>query len=131
MSLSPFERGRADVSLRVVEPVGFDQTDAAAMVLGSDEAGWMENLAEDDSVSAWYNLDVTGVDLLRARFRLRGPTVEPTPYGWIFELLIDDTPYINFPLPAGRIEDRYDIGVNVSKINGIHKFEIRLRMVTL
>lgn len=131
MSLSPFQRGRGDVSLRVVQPDGFTQTETAAMVLGSDEPGWFENLDEDDGISVWRNdLDVTGVDLLRARFRIRGPTAEPSPYQWQLQLLVDDVLYVTAPLVAGRTEDRIDVGVNVSKISGTHKFEMRLRMVT-
>lgn len=130
MGLAPFERGRGDVSLRVVEPVGFDQTDDAAMVLGSDEPGWMENLAEGDSVSVWRNLDVTGVDLLRARFRTRGPSAPPSPYVWFLELLIDDVVFLSRSVRSGHTEDLFDVGVNVSKIGGTHKFEVRLRMVT-
>ena len=130
MGLSPFKRGRADVSLRVVEPDGFAQTETAAMVLGSNESGWFENLDEDDGISVHRSdLDVTGVDLLRARFRIRGSVAEPAPYAWQLHLLIDDVLYVTVPIVAGRTEDRIDVGVNVSKISGAHKFEMRLRMV--
>jgi hypothetical protein len=130
MGLNAFNRARGDNSLRVVGPIDFDETETAAFVLGADGAGWFDDLIQFDGVGTYRtDFDCTGVNVLRARIRLRGPNIALPIGTWVLTVLVNDNPKVSVELPIGRTEDLLDIGVNVSKLTGTQKIEYRLRWV--
>ena len=92
MGLHAFSRGRGDRSQRVSNPDGFAQTETAAFVLGSDQPGWFDDIDVFDGIGVWRaDFDCTGVQVIRARFRLRGPLVAlPSGGHWAILVLVND-----------------------------------------
>jgi hypothetical protein len=131
MSLTPFEIGRADRQLRVNLPDDFHQTGLYCFVLGSDEAGWFDELRDGDHIGVYRtDLDMTGIRFLRARLRVRGPAANPPGgYEWRLSILVNDVQKMLRSILPTRAYDTEDIGVNVSKLTGTHKVEFRLTFV--
>lgn len=69
MDFNAWERGRGDEQLRVVEPDGFEQSEDAAFVIGSDRAKVFEYLTTFDYGRVVRTADLTGKNYVRARIR--------------------------------------------------------------
>ncbi len=116
--------------LRVVQPDGFDQTGTAAFVLGSDEAGYQERLVRGDFVQVYQQgVDLTNINFVRARFRLRGPAADPpASLVWRASVTIDFVDEAATALLAGRTRDVVDLAAHVSKLSGNHTIGFKLEL---
>jgi len=129
MSFTAWDRGRGVRQLRVVQPNGFPQSGNAAFVLGSDDPGYYEQIVRGDFVQVYRSVDLTAVNFVRARFRLRGPSADP-PAGliWIASITIDLVDETTITVPTARTRDLVDLVAHVSKLTGDHLVGFKLEL---
>ena len=129
MSFTAWDRGRGIRQLRVVQPDGFDQSGNAAFVLGSDNAGVLEQIVNGDFICVRRIVDLTGVNFIRARFRLRAPSVDP-PLGlvWRASITIDCIEESVVNLRTTRTRDVLDMAAHISKLTGDHLVGFKLEL---
>lgn len=128
MSLTAWERGRGGRQLRVLDPQDFEQTDDAAFVLGSDVAGWIEELEPGDFVEVARSVDLTGYNFITALVNARAPATAPTSGTWRASLKINGTVQTTEELRAGRTRRTIEMRAHVSKITGSQTVSFRLEL---
>jgi phage tail-like protein len=113
------------------EPTGWTAPEGShAFVFGSDAPGWDGRFAPGDEVRI-EQLDSYGAArLIRARARLRGPSVAP-PTGWrweAFSQVFADEPWTYEVLP-GVTRDLTDLAINTQALGGTVNLQFGLRVV--
>lgn len=98
-------------------------------VLGDDEPGRIFELDSGDHAEVVQDTDLSGVDLVRAHFRLRVPSSLPTTLVWEVSITVDGVKQARFACTAGRDRVATDMAANVSKLSGVHQVGIRLELV--
>ncbi len=101
---------------------------AHVFVIGDDETGWRGELAPGDHGQVVQQVDVTGVDLVRAALHLRVPADLPTSLTWEASLAVDGVKRARATCPAGRERTLTDMAANVSKLSGVHEVGVRLEL---
>ena len=100
-----------------------------AFVLGDDEPGRYFDLAPGDHAEVVQDLDLTGVDLIRAHLTLRVPASLPVGLAWEASILVDGAKLAQATTRAGRTRAIPDLAANVSKLSGVHPVGVRLELV--
>lgn len=134
MSFSAWDRGRGDRQLRVVEPIGFEQTGDAAFVLGSDTPGVFERIAINDFVHVLRPVDLSGQSFVRARFRLRGAESfipGPPDHYFFLSITVDYEDVVTARVPQGRTREVADLAAPVSKLFGTHIVGFKLELTAI
>jgi hypothetical protein len=114
-----------------ITPDGFEQTDDFAFVLGSDDPGYLGNLDPGDYAEVSQSVDLTGVNFIRARLRLRTPEGMPSDRDWEASILIGGSKEATMVSPAGETRDRNDMAANVSKLAGFHTVAFRVELIAV
>jgi len=105
------------------------RTAPGAFVLGSAEPGYVFELAAGDYAELVQDMDVTGVDLVRARMRLRVPEGLHAGLAWEASLVVDGQKRARATTRPGWTRGLTDLAANVSKLAGDHAVGIRLELV--
>ena len=100
-------------------------------VIGADEPGWRAELEPGDHGQVTQQVDLTGVDLVRAALRLRVPADLPASLAWEVSLVVDGTKRARATCLAGRERTLTDLTANVSKLGGVHEVGVRLELRSL
>ena len=98
-------------------------------VLGSAELGYVFDLALGDRAELVQDVDVTGVDLVRTRMRLRVPDGLPGGFAWEASLVVDGRKVARAVTRPGWTRELTDLAANVSKLSGVHGVGVRLELV--
>ncbi|MFH0899099.1 MAG: hypothetical protein V2A73_00575 [Pseudomonadota bacterium] len=98
-------------------------------VLGDEEPGRRFDLGAGDHAEAVQDVDLTGVDLVRAGLRLRIPADVPDGLAWEAAIVIDGTKYASVTGRPGKERQITDLAANVSKLVGVHTIGVRLELV--
>lgn len=99
-----------------------------AFVLGDDEPGRFFDLSPGDHAEASQVVDLTDVDLVRARLVLRVPAVSAPGVAWEVSLLVDGAKLARASARPGRTRELTDLAANVSKFTGPHALGVRLEL---
>ena len=99
------------------------------VVLGSSEPGWCYDLEVGDRVELTQPCDVTAVDIIRTRLRLRVLDGLPAGLAWEVSILIDGDQVARTTCGPGRERLLTDLAANVSKLAGVHYVGLRLELV--
>lgn len=100
-----------------------------AFVLGDAEPGRFYELRLRDYVEVVQAVDLTKVDLVRARLRLRVPAGIPVELTWEAAILVDGQKLARCRGRPGRLRMITDLAANVSKLKGEHAVGVRLELV--
>jgi hypothetical protein len=98
-------------------------------VLGDDQPGRFFELAPGDSAEVVQDTDLTDVDLVRARLRLRVPASLPPGLAWEASLVVDGAKLARATCLPGRQRQLDDLAANASKLTGVHQVGVRLELV--
>jgi hypothetical protein len=100
-----------------------------AFVLGDDEPGRFFNLSTGDHAEVIQTVDLTDIDLVRARLILRVPAMHAPSLAWEVSLLVDGTKLARASAKPSRTRELTDLAANVSKLTGHHAIGVRLELV--
>lgn len=100
-------------------------------VLGEDELGRSYELGPGDHAEVVQDVDVTGVDLVRAHLRLRAPASLPPGLAWEVSLIVDGDKHARATCSQGRERVITDLAASVSKLSGVRQVGVRLELVAL
>ncbi|MFH0899615.1 MAG: hypothetical protein V2A73_03175 [Pseudomonadota bacterium] len=98
-------------------------------VLGDDGPGRWFELTPGDHAGVVQDVDLTGVDLVRAGLRLRVPADVPDGLAWEAAIVVDGTKLASMIGRPGKDRQIADLAANVSKLVGIHTIGVRLELV--
>lgn len=131
MALTAWNRELGTTQGRIA-PAGFVPPEGTfAFVLGRDLPGLTQRLEVGDFVEVKQTADFNGAKLVRLRTRMRPPDVLPLGVGWKATLRVDGSEHASALLTPGRMRDRVDLAVNVSKLSGDHEIAFRLEVVAV
>ena len=102
-----------------------------AFVLGEDQPGRLFNLSPGDHAEVIQDVDLTGVDLVRAHLGLRVPVSVSHELGWEASIIVDGAMLAAARVKPGRTRILTDLAANVSKLSGVHQVGVRLELVAL
>lgn len=128
MALTPFTEALGTRQGRL-QPEGVTPPEGSwAYCLGSDKEGYFFWLEPGDYSQISQDVDLTGINIVRFRARLR--TGELTiGREWEASILVDGAKQAAMILGESRTRDRADMGANVSKLAGVHTVSFRLELV--
>ena len=104
-------------------------TAPGVFVLGSSEPRYVFDLVAGDNAELVQDVDVTGVDLVRTRMRLRVPQGLPAGLAWEASLVVDGRKVARATTRPGWTRELTDLAANVSKLSGVHGVGVRLELV--
>jgi hypothetical protein len=116
--------GQGRVQPSAVTPPGGEYV----FVIGADDPGWRADLEIGDRGQVAQQVDVTGVDLVRASLHLRVHADLPSGLAWEVSLLVDGVKRARATCMAGRARALIDLAANVSKETGVHELAVCLEL---
>jgi len=116
--------GQGRVQPSAVAPPGGEYV----FVIGADEPGWRADLEPGDHGQVTQQVDLTGVDLVRATLHLRVPADLPAGLAWEVSLAVDGAKRARATCLAGRERTLTDLAANVSTLSGVHEVAVRLEL---
>ena len=131
MAFSPFDAalGARQGRLQAMGPV---QGPASHVyVLGSDLPGYSHQLAIGDYAEVRQEVDLTGMDLVRAYIRMRNAKELPAGVNWQVSMAVGGVKMASMIVAPGRSRARRDMAANVSKLGGLHTVGLRLELVVV
>lgn len=129
MELTAFDR-RLGTGQGRIEPAGATPASGEfAFVLGDDEAGHLFDLAPSDRAEVVQDVDLTGVDLVRAQLRLRVPAGLLEDLAWEASIVVGGVKRATAQARPGHDRKLTDLAANVSKLSGVHSVGVRLELV--
>lgn len=129
MELTAFDRRLGLGQGRIVPAGAVPASGDFVFVLGDDAPGHRYALAPGDHAEVVQDVDLTGVDLVRARLRLRVPAGVPDGLAWEASIVVDGEKRAGATARPGRERVLTDLAANVSKLAGVHVAGVRLELV--
>ena len=131
MAFSPFDMEMGARQGRL-KPAGWTPPSGEhAFILGSDLPGYLHRLEAGDHTEVSQDVDLTGVNFIRARLRLRNVQALPAGLNWEASIAVDGVKQTSMTVEPGRTRDREDMAANVSKLTGAHQVSVRLELVSV
>jgi hypothetical protein len=129
MAFTPFDMEMGARQGRL-KPSGWTPTSGEyAFVLGSNLPGHIHRLEAGDHCEVSQEMDLTGVNFIRARLRLRNASFLPAGLNWEASILVDGMKKATMTVEPGKTRDRADMAANVSKLTGMHSVAVRLELI--
>lgn len=129
MGFTPFDT-EMGVRQGRLEPAGWiPPSGEHVFVLGSDLPGDMHYIEVGDHSEVSQDVDLAGVNFIRAKLRLRNSSLLPSDLNWEASILVDGVKKATMTVGPGWTRDRKDMAANVSKLTGTHQVSVRLELV--
>ena len=99
-------------------------------VLGEDEPGCKFEFTPGDYAVIVQDMDLSGVDLIRAQLIFRVPGDLPAGLTWEVSMVVDGQKVASAIARPGQTRRLTDLAANVSKLAGTHPVGVRLELVS-
>jgi len=129
--LSPFELRLGTGQGRIRPAHGAPASGSYAFVLGDDDELRLAKFAAGDYAQVVQDVDLTGLDFVRAVLGFRAPAEAPTGTEWRVAMVIDGAELVSARCRAGRSRTLTDLVGNGSKLSGVHTIGVRLALGAL